>query len=76
MQTSDADYLFQSDAQLEQSSVRQEKSLRTAKAGSPFKLSSKPLDVVIHRDAGDLAEDASLWTAESGFVVRKSDVKV
>ena len=72
-QSPDTDHLFQSDAQLEKSSTRQAKAERTARAGSPIQISSKPLDLVIH---GDQHGETFAWTAESGFVARKLNLKV
>ena len=77
MQAPNADHLFRSDAELEKDAKRQEKAVRTAKAGDPITLGSKPLDLVIRasRDAAG-ATISHAYIAESGFQVRKLNLEV
>lgn len=73
MQATNTDTLFQSDAELAKSAARQEKAARTARTGSPIKLSSKPLDLAIRpRKSGS----PTAFVAESGFTARNIDLKV
>lgn len=68
MQTSDAQNFFQTDAAIEQDERRRIKSVRAAKLGDPIVLSSKILKLEVR------GQDA--WTAESGWVARRTDLKV
>jgi len=68
MQTTDTDLLFQSNQQLADSSNRERKIAAAEKIGSPIKLSSKALDVVVR------GQEA--WTAESGWQARRLDLNV
>ncbi|KAK9897903.1 WD40 repeat-like protein [Cystobasidium minutum MCA 4210] len=72
MQADSTDTLFQSDAELAKSAARQEKAARTARAGSPIKLSSKPLDLAIRPRKGAAP---TAFVAESGFTARNIDLK-
>ena len=72
MQTTSTDNLFQTDAELEKSSVRQAKAVRLADVGSPIRLSSKPLDFIVRYSNGH----GEGWTAESGFVARRFSLEV
>lgn len=73
MQAQNTDTLFQSDAELAKSAARQDKALRTARAGTPIKLSSKPLDLAIRPRKGG---SPTAFIAESGFTARNLDLKV
>ena len=77
MQAPNAEHLFRSDAELEKDARRQEKAVRTAKAGDPITLGSKPLDLVIRatRDAAGRTISHA-YIAESGFQVRKLNLEV
>ena len=77
MQAPNADHLFRSDAELEKDARRQEKAVRTAKAGDPITLGSKPLDLIIRvsRDAAGTTTSHA-YIAESGFQVRKLNLEV
>lgn len=68
MQTADAQNLFQTDAAIEQDERRQIKSVRAAKLGDPIVLSSKIIKLEVR------GQDA--WTAESGWVARRTDLRV
>ncbi|GAA95187.1 hypothetical protein E5Q_01842 [Mixia osmundae IAM 14324] len=67
MQTDDADKLFQADVDAARFEARQQKAKATVHLGDPIKLSSKPLDFVLHGD--------DVWLAESGFTARCIDLK-
>lgn len=73
MQAENTDTLFQTDAELAKSAARQEKALRTARAGAPIKLSSKPLDLSIRPRKGG---PPTAFIAESGFTARNVDLQV
>lgn len=73
MQATTTDTLFQSDAELAKSAARQDKAVRTARAGKPIKLSSKPLDLVIRPRKGG---SPTAFLAESGFSARNIDLEV
>ena len=66
--TTDEDLLFQADQDLERREVRQGKLQRLADKGQPVKLSTKALDLLVR------GNDA--WTAESGFIARRTDLQV
>ena len=68
MQTNDSGNLFKTDAQLAKESSRSLKLERTKTVGEPIKLSSKPLAMEVRGN--------DCWTAESGFVVRRMDLRV
>lgn len=77
MQAPNADHLFRSDAELVKDAKRQEKAVRTAKAGDPITLSSKPLDLVIRASCDAAGTTTShAYIAESGFQVRKLNLEV
>ncbi|GAA5840869.1 hypothetical protein JCM9279_001247 [Rhodotorula babjevae] len=67
--TTDEGNLFQSDAQHQQSAERAARAHLLADRGSPIKLASKPLRVVV-RDS-KASDEPDAWVAESGFVVRR-----
>lgn len=76
MQAPNADHLFRSDAELEKDARRQEKAVRTAKAGDPITLGSKPLDLVIRASCDTAGTTTShAYIAESGFQVRKLNLE-
>jgi hypothetical protein len=68
MQTTDTGLLFQTSQQIADESNRERKIEAAQDIGSPLKLSSKILDLVISGD------DA--WTAESGWQARCVDLAV
>jgi hypothetical protein len=68
MQTTDSSNLFKSDAELLKEELRALKLVRTKTLGEPVQLSSKPLCMELDGDV--------CWTGESGFVIRKIDLKV
>ncbi|GAA5904437.1 hypothetical protein JCM6882_008909 [Rhodosporidiobolus microsporus] len=67
--TTDEDKLFKTDAQHEKDAIRAAKSDALAERGTPIKLASKPLRVVVREQEG--GKEAEAWVAESGFVVRR-----
>lgn len=68
MNTTDSDLLFKTDAQLDKEGARQAKLKRTKTVGEPIHLPSKPLALEVRGDEA--------WTAESGFVLRASNLQV
>lgn len=68
MQTTDPGLLFQTSQQLADTSNRERKIAAAQNIGSPIKLSSKVLDLIV---SGDEA-----WTAESGWQARCIDLAV
>jgi hypothetical protein len=68
MQTTDSHNLFQSSASLSKQDARQRKLVRAAKVGDPILLGSKVVRMVVR------GQEA--YTAESGWVVRRVDLRV
>lgn len=70
MQTTDSSNLFQTTAALNKESARSRKLVRAAKVGDPILLPGQS-KVLRMRVRGD-----DCWTAESGWVARRTDLKV
>jgi len=68
MQTNDSSNLFKTDAQLEKEDDRALKLERTKDLGDPIKVTSRPLAMEVRGD--------ECWTAESGFALRRMNLKV
>jgi hypothetical protein len=68
MQAKSSANLFRTDADLDRDAARAAKHARSKDAGAPITLASKPLALLVDGD------DA--WVAESGFVVRRLDLRV
>ncbi|KAL7414927.1 WD40-repeat-containing domain protein [Mrakia frigida] len=67
MQTNDSSNLFKTDAQLEKEDGRALKLERTKALGDPIKVTSRPLAMEVRGD--------ECWTAESGFSLRRMNLK-
>ncbi|TXT16073.1 hypothetical protein VHUM_00576 [Vanrija humicola] len=65
MQTNDTGLIFQSSRQLAEASNRERKIVAAEGIGSPIKVSSKVLDLVVRNQ--------DVWTAESGWQARRLD---
>lgn len=68
MQAESSANLFRTDADLVRDAARAAKHAGSKDVGAPISLASKPLALLVDGDDG--------WVAESGFVVRRLDLRV